>query len=77
MSPSDRFVLTERDLLIQVKTELSNLSKTFQENNSNKQEELKDHEARIRILENFRWWIIGASAGAGFLGNMLGKIIFK
>lgn len=34
-------------------------------------------EKRIRTLENFRWWIVGTSAGAGFIGNLIGKWIFK
>lgn len=30
-----------------------------------------DHENRIRVLENFRWWILGGAAFAAFAGNLI------
>jgi hypothetical protein len=34
-----------------------------------------DHEKRIRILEQFRWMIVGIVGIAGFLGAWLSKLI--
>ena len=34
-----------------------------------------DHEKRIRILEQFRWMIVGIVAIAGFLGAWISKLI--
>ena len=34
-----------------------------------------DHEQRIRILEQFRWMIVGIVGIAGFLGAWISKLI--
>jgi hypothetical protein len=34
-----------------------------------------DHEKRIRILEQFRWMIVGIVGIAGFLGAWISKLI--
>ena len=36
---------------------------------------LNDHEARLRILEQFRWMVVGMVAISGFLGAWLSKIL--
>lgn len=40
-------------------------------------EDATDLEKRVRTLENFRWWIVGASSAAGLVGNIIGHLIFK
>lgn len=34
-----------------------------------------DHEKRIRILEQFRWMILGFTAIAGLLGGIIAKLL--
>ncbi len=34
---------------------------------------LDQMDQRIRILENFRWWIVGAAAASGAIGSFIGK----
>ncbi len=75
---SDRLRLTERDILIQVrealryiKVELAAHQKEL--DGKSTIEASKDHENRLRILENFRWWILGAIAASSILGGLVAK----
>jgi len=34
-----------------------------------------DHEKRLRILEQFRWMILGFTAVAGLLGGIIAKLL--
>jgi hypothetical protein len=34
-----------------------------------------DHEIRLRKIEQFKWILVGASAGAGFLGGNLAPLL--
>ena len=36
-----------------------------------------DHERRLRVLESFRWWILGAAAAASFGGGMLARVLWQ
>lgn len=36
---------------------------------------LNDHESRLRILEQFRWMVVGMVAISGFLGAWLSKVL--
>jgi hypothetical protein len=83
-SESDNLRRTDRELLVTLRAEMKFMRETVREIDIHLKEDLKntkddivDHEKRIRVLENFRWWIIGASAGAGFIGNLVGKLVFK
>ena len=35
----------------------------------------EEHEKRIRVLENFRWWLLGGAALAAFIGDFVGRLI--
>ena len=48
---------SDHDLLIEIRVKLELLLGANQE-------------SRIRALENFRWWILGASSALSFLGGM-------
>lgn len=72
---SQRFQYTERDLLIQVRQDLKNFIAEVKEQNHSHVSSVKDHEHRLRILENFRWWIVGLSVGAAFVGNIVAKFV--
>jgi hypothetical protein len=36
---------------------------------------LNDHESRLRVLEQFRWMVVGMVAISGFLGAWLSKVL--
>jgi hypothetical protein len=35
----------------------------------------KDHESRIRILENFRWWVLGGVLGSAALSSVVTRLM--
>ncbi len=35
----------------------------------------EEHEKRIRVLENFRWWLLGGAALAAFAGEFMARLI--
>lgn len=75
-SSNERFQFSERDLLIKVMGELKALRDETRAVANAVNVEIKDHEARLRVLENFRWYIIGAAGTSGFVGALLGRAIW-
>jgi hypothetical protein len=73
---SERFQFTERDLLIQLRTEFKAFAETVRINQVSLQTQHNDHEKRLRTLENFRWWIVGGAAASGFFGTVLARLIW-
>jgi hypothetical protein len=73
---SERFQFTERDLLIKLSTEFKAFAETVRINQVSLQSQHNDHEKRLRTLENFRWWIVGGAASAGFFGSLLARVIW-
>lgn len=79
----DHFTPADRRELITTGVNLTNLAREFGElktaitsrENANKLEDDRVDE-RIRALENFRWWILGASAGCGALFGLIGSRLF-
>lgn len=76
----DHFTSTDRERLITTSVDLRNLAREFGELKRSIDSRERDSEAddkaideRIRALENFRWWILGASAGCGALFGLLGS----
>lgn len=80
---SEQIVRTDRELLLLVKKEVSFLRKELKEREQMRQEQMKesvlspikDHETRIRVLENFRWWILGAIGVSNFAAALYGKFM--
>ena len=35
----------------------------------------EEHEKRIRVLENFRWWLVGGVAASGGIGAFVARLI--
>ena len=35
----------------------------------------EEHEKRFRVLENFRWWLLGGAALAAFAGEFMARLI--
>lgn len=73
---SERFEYTERDLLIKLREDIKALTEETRRNSTAIIIDIKDHEARLRVLENFRWYIIGAAGASGFIGAMVGRAVW-
>lgn len=73
---SERFQFTERDLLIQLRSDVKNLSDETRRATSGIAQDIRDHEGRLRVLENFRWYIIGAAGASGFVGALVARAIW-
>jgi hypothetical protein len=60
---------TDRDILVEIVTVLNRMTDDLHDT-------VRNMEPRIRALENFRWWIIGAAAACSFLGGIVAKLLF-
>jgi len=60
---------TDRDLLVEIVTTLNRVEKDIETSRD-------DFEPRLRALENFRWWILGACASLSFLGGLVGHVLW-
>lgn len=85
-APADASTFTthDRERLVEVATTLGFVNSTLVEIKgamataaNNNRSDQKDLEARIRALENFRWWIVGGSAAAAVGGELLFKVLGK
>jgi hypothetical protein len=80
---SGQMTRTDRELLLSLKDQLRFLREELKEREELRQQQMKqtvftpiqDHEARIRILENFRWWIVGAIAVSNGAAALFGKYL--
>ena len=80
---TDHFTPADRREIIETGVNLKNLVNQFEELKktlSTRETEAKEDsermDERVRALENFRWWILGASAGCGALFGLLGSRFF-
>jgi hypothetical protein len=80
------FARTEREILVELRQDMKYVKKSIEAITENKvdryeimrqTEQVKDHESRLRMLENFRWWILGAMAGSAALSSAATKLIFR
>ena len=60
-----------------VNTTLADIKQSMLTTAQNARADQKELEARVRALENFRWWILGGSALAAVAGEMLFKVLGK
>jgi hypothetical protein len=83
---SDRLSRTDRELLLSLREQIKYLTKSVAESIADLKTDLTnlfkapegpvwDHEQRIRRLENFRWWILGAIAAAAGLSSLITKLL--
>jgi hypothetical protein len=70
--------------VIKLRVELRYLSSAIQKLENHVKEALVaqevkfgEQEKRIRILENFRWWMVGAMIGSGIITAVLQKLMEK
>lgn len=75
----DHFTPADRERLIKTAVNLENLTNAvgklegaISNNNAEVNRRLDRFEDRIRFLENWRYWMVGAATGAGALAGWLG-----
>lgn len=67
---------TDRELLLLLAQSLSYIRRDVTRLTTRLDTMFADHEKRIRVLENFRWWILGGAAGMAFLGALAARAIW-
>jgi hypothetical protein len=79
---SERLSRTDRELLLSLREQLKYLNRSFTDGIAELKKDLADlfkapegpmwdHEQRLRRLENFRWWILGAIAASAGLAGLI------
>lgn len=78
------FGSSDRAQVVKLRVELRYLSGAIQKLENHVKEALVAQEVkfdkqdtRIRILENFRWWMVGAMIGSGIITALLNKLLAK
>jgi hypothetical protein len=78
------FARTDREILVEVRRDLRYVKEKVDKLDEHKADRLAvptktvdDHEKRIRVLENFRWWILGAVFSAAGLASAATRLIFR
>lgn len=76
------FTQHDHDLLIELRTQqvglrddLRELKISLAETARLRREDDGEMDGRVRALENFRWWVLGAAAAAGTLGGIISRIL--
>lgn len=76
----DHFTPQDRRELIETGVNLKNLAgvvarleSSISTNSTELGRRMDKFDERTRMLENFRYWVLGAAAGAGALGGYLGR----
>jgi hypothetical protein len=59
---------TDREILIELRKDVKYMTRTVVNS-------VNDHELRIRVLENFRWWLVGGIVVSGALASVVAKLI--
>ena len=77
-----KFSYTDRELLLLVRRDLKYIREDIDRMDQRIEhtaplKSLEDHEARLRTLEQFRWWILGGGALAAFAGGMLAHFFWR
>lgn len=82
--PDGTFTTHDRERLVEVATTLGFVNTTLAEIKTNMataaqnaRTDQKELEARVRTLENFRWWIVGGSAASAIAGELLFKAMSR
>ena len=70
---ADLFPSTDHDLLIKISVQLERLMGDVKEVSETVSQ---NQESRLRALENFRWWILGACSALSFLGGAVAHFVF-
>jgi len=72
--PSDRRELIETGVkLSNLKDDFSELKKMLADGTMKAERRLDGLEERLRGLENFRWWIVGAAGASGAVAGFMAR----
>jgi hypothetical protein len=77
VSDSGGFERTDREILVGIRRDIRYMREQMDRETRATREELKDHENRLRILENFRWWLLGSVFAASTITAVAVKVIFR
>jgi len=66
---------TDREILIELRRDVRYMKETMDREAKSANGIVKDHEGRLRILENFRWWLLGGVFASGGIGALVGRLI--
>lgn len=72
----DHFTSADRKTLTELNVKFDLLSKTIDSklgDTGSVEAKFAKMDGRLTAIENFRWWILGAAAIAGFMAHLLGK----
>ena len=82
MPDSDHFTTADRERLTECTVNLQNLQRSFErlentiaDRGSPTHIQFEKLEARVRGLENFRWWIAGAAIAGGAASHFLSHLL--
>jgi hypothetical protein len=64
----------DHDILIEIRVKLERLLGDVE---GIKTTVTTNQESRLRALENFRWWIMGASMAISFLGGLVAHVVTR
>jgi hypothetical protein len=71
------FGSNDRAQVVKLRVEIRYLSGAIQKLEDHVHEAFREQDKRIRILENFRWWMVGAMIGSGVISAVLNKVLSK
>jgi hypothetical protein len=67
----------DRDQVTRLRVDVRYLSGAIQKLEDHVKDIVTKHDERIRKLEDFRWWIVGALFGSGALYAIVSKLMEK
>ena len=65
----------DHDILIELKVKADRLISDVEGLRVQSQTQVSGIESRVRALENFRWWILGATAILSVMGGAIGQLL--
>jgi hypothetical protein len=78
---SDKLNRTDRELMLSLREQMKWLTRAVAELKEDLTKFIEgprspvwDHEQRLRRLENFRWWILGAIAASAGLAGFISRV---
>lgn len=72
---SERLSRTDREILVELRRDVRYMREKMDNQHEDSKEQLRDHEARLRTLEHFRWWFLGGVVASGGLASVIARIL--
>ena len=76
-SDEERPQLSWREQIVKLRSDLRHLDWDLKKLEVHVNGQLTEQDKRIRILENFRWWMVGAMIGSGIISALMNKLLEK